>query len=163
MVKMNSQTKIIVFTAVALTAIDLSVRFLMIYGHRCPSGSDGVLTAREIRLVDDQGNLRAHLRTDENREPGLVLYDRNNVNRLQLDTWQNVPSLILHRPDGQRSTYYGMDTEGMAIFDMYGGLQETLFSVNAANGLRTRTSFSSDGTIRVHGRQGGTTFYFANP
>ena len=129
MVKMNSQTKIIVFTAVALTMVDLTARYFMTPRVVVANTSD-VITAREIRLVDDNGNLRAHLYTDENTEPGFLLYDRNGVNRAQLDTFQNIPSLILSRPDGQRSTYYGMDTEGRSIFDMYGDNGEDLASID---------------------------------
>ena len=144
MVKMNSQTKIIVFTAIALTAVDLSVRYAMMQRMALSNVQGGVITAREIRLLDNDGNLRANLRTDENGEGGLVLYDRNGVNRAQLDTWQNIPSLILSRPDGQRSTYYGMDTEGKAMFDMYGDNQETLASMNVTG---DRPSFFSSSNV----------------
>src|SRR5690242_161431 len=119
--KMNSQTRIIVFTAVALTAVDLAVRgFLAQHvapvAFTCPAmQSSDVVTAREFRLVDKDGNLRAHVYTDENGEPGMVLYDRNGTNRAQFDTFQSVPSVILNSPEGGRSTYFGMDENGRSI------------------------------------------------
>lgn len=125
---MNSQTRIIVATAVALTFVDLGVRALFL--NRTPQTGD-VLTAREIRLVDDRGNLRAHLYTDENSEPGLIMYDRNDTERLQLDTWEHIPSLILNRPDGARSTYYGMNDDGSALFHMYDDGGSTRVSLDA--------------------------------
>lgn len=133
MVKMNSQTKIIVFTAVALTAVDLSVRSWMMQRVAPVNTQAGVITAREIRLVDNNGNLRADMTTDENSEAGLIMYDRNGVNRLQLDTWDNIPSLILNRADGLRSTYYGMDTDGRLQFVDYSNSREMLFSPNNGN------------------------------
>ena len=135
--KMNSQTRIIVFTAVALTAVDLAVRgFLaqrtatpVAFSYPAMQASD-VVTAREFRLVDKDGNLRAHVYTDENGEPGMVLYDRNGTNRAQFDTFQSVPSVILNGPDGGRSTYFGMDENGRSILNMYGNHGEELASMD---------------------------------
>jgi hypothetical protein len=149
MVKMNSQTKIIVFTAISLTAVDLSVRYWMMQRTPPAAVQGDIITAREIRLVDNDGNLRAHMTTDENGEAGLVLYDRNGVNRAQLDTWQDIPSLILYRPDGQRSTYYGMDTDGKSMLDMYGDSQETLASLNVTG--QRPSFFSNDSNVTVSG------------
>jgi len=135
--KMNSQTRIIVFTAVALTAVDLAVRgFLaqraapVAFTYSALQTSSDVVTAREFRLVDKDGNLRAHVYTDENGEPGMVLYDRNGTNRAQFDTFQSVPSMILNSPDGGRSTYFGMDENGRSILNMYGNHGEELASMD---------------------------------
>jgi hypothetical protein len=135
--KMNSQTRIIVFTAVALTAVDLAVRgFLaqraapVAFTYAALQTSSDVVTAREFRLVDKDGNLRAHVYTDENGEPGMVLYDRNGTNRAQFDTFQSVPSVILNSPDGGRSTYFGMDENGRSILNMYGSHGEELASMD---------------------------------
>lgn len=136
MVKMNSQTKIIVFTAVALTAVDLSARYWMMR-TMTPTAPAGVVTAREIRLVDNNGNLRAQMTTDENSEAGLVMFDRNNVKRLQLDTWDNIPSLILHRDNGQRATYYGMEPDGQAHLDMLGDHNNVLATMGTVGGSPT--------------------------
>ena len=92
--------------------------------------SGDVVTAREFRLVDRDGNLKAHIYTDENGEPGMVLYDRNGTNRAQFDTFQSVPSVILNSPDGGRSTYFGMDENGRSILNMYGNHGEELASMD---------------------------------
>ncbi|GAB4467753.1 MAG: hypothetical protein OHK0029_39780 [Armatimonadaceae bacterium] len=118
--KMNDQTKIIVCTAVALVGIDLMVRALMPPKVVYIGANPDSVTTHELRLTDKQGNLRAHLYTDSQGEPGLVLYDRAGRTRAQLDTWEAVPSLILFNPNGQRSTYFGMGFDGKAILNMYG-------------------------------------------
>ena len=92
---MNTQTRIIVATAILLVAIDLAVRaFLPVRG--------GVVSAREIQLVDRLGRPRAVLTTDAKGEPGLLMYDAAGRRRLQLDTFQNVPSLILNDENEDR-------------------------------------------------------------
>ncbi len=117
--RMTEQTRIIVCTAVALVGVDLAVRALMM--PRVVNVQTGdVITAREIRLVDNNGNLRAHLYTNGNSEPGLVMYDRENRPRAQLDSFETIPSLILYNENGGRSTYYGMDFQGRSILNMYG-------------------------------------------
>lgn len=104
MTSMNAQTRIIVATAAALAAIDIAVRLLL------PTGaSGGVVSAREIRLVDALGRSRAVLKVDASGEPGLLMYDRNGSQRLQLDTFQHVPSLILNDENEDRRVYFGMD------------------------------------------------------
>jgi hypothetical protein len=117
--RMNDQTKIIVCTAVALVGVDLAVRALMTPRAVHVQTGD-VVTAREFRLVDESGNLRAHMYTDGNSEPGLIMYDREGRRRAQLDSFETVPSLILYNPNGERSTYYGMDFQGRSILNMYG-------------------------------------------
>ena len=153
--RMNDQTRIIVATAVALTVVDLGVRSLFL--NRTPAQANaGVIVAREIKLVDDQGNLRAHMYTDENSEPGMVMYDRANTQRLQIDTWEQVPSLILNRPDGERSTYYGMDSNGLAQFSMYGMDGGSRVSMDANDGSTFRSSVLSAAPVQTTGQ----TIYF---
>ncbi len=100
---MNTQTKIIVATAVVLVAIDLLGRALL------PVRGGSVVSAREFRLVDSHGQSRAVLTTDRSGEPGLVMYDNDGQNRLQLDTFQHVPSLLLRDENETRRVYFGMD------------------------------------------------------
>jgi hypothetical protein len=100
---MNTQTKIIVATAVVLVAIDLLGRAFL------PVRGGSVVSAREFRLVDSHGQSRAVLTTDRNGEPGLVMYDNDGQNRLQLDTFQHVPSLLLRDENEARRVYFGMD------------------------------------------------------
>lgn len=118
MEKLNFQTKVIVATAIALTAVDLAARAFLTQRTVYVRSGD-VVTAREFRLVDESGSLRAHLYTDENSEPGLVLYDREGTRRAQFDTFEQIPSVMLFQPDGVQSSYYGMDTQGRGIFSLY--------------------------------------------
>lgn len=121
MERLNFQTKVIVATAIALTAFDLTVRGFMAQRAPVAAQTGDVITAREIRLVDQSGNLRAQFYTDENTESGLVMYDRDGVRRAQLDTFQQVPSLMLFQPDGARSSYFGIKNEGGGVLQMYDG------------------------------------------
>jgi hypothetical protein len=116
--KMTEQTKIIVCTAVALVGVDLAVRALMMPKTATVRSGD-VVTAREFRLVDADGNVRLHMYTDGAREPGIVLYDRAGRKRAQLDTFETIPSLILFNENEGRSTYYGMDYQGRSVLHMY--------------------------------------------
>jgi hypothetical protein len=144
--RMNSQTRIIVFTAIALTAVDLAVRGLIAqrtHVYHVTRGGGDVVTAREFRLVDDNGNLRAHMYTDERGEPGLVLYDRTGTRRAQFDTFDSVPSVILCAPDGAWSSYYGMDQNGLGIFDMFGPSGETRASMDVTGRRDTFTARES--------------------
>ena len=100
---MNTQTRIIVATAIVLVAIDLAVRALL------PGRSSSVVSAREIQLVDRLGRPRAVLTTDAKGEPGLMMYDAQGRRRLQLDTFQSVPSLILNDENEDRRVYFGMN------------------------------------------------------
>lgn len=156
--RMNDQTKIIVFTAVALVGVDLAVRAMMM--PRAVQVQTGdVVTAREFRLVDDNGNLRAHLYTDGNSEPGLIMYDREGRRRAQLDSFETIPSLILYNEQGERSTYYGMDFQGRSILNMYGESGDNSsplasMSVSEEQGVPGFTFNSTGGqTLRISGEQ----------
>jgi len=118
--KMTEQTKIIVCTAIALVGVDLAVRAMMTPKAVFINQSSDVVTAREFRMVDARGNLRLHMYSDGNNEPGIVLFDRAGRKRAQLDSFETIPSLILYNPNGERSTYYGMDYQGRTILNMYG-------------------------------------------
>lgn len=155
--RMNEQTRIIVLTAVALTAVDLTVRGIF-FRRSMPVTSvaqqaGDVVTAREFRLVDNDGNLKAHVYTDENGEPGIVLYDRNGTRRAQLDTFQQVPSLLLFNPEGAWSSYFGMDEKGLGILDMYdqsGSRPAASMSVSGthSSSLSFQTSSGSFAVVR---------------
>lgn len=115
MVRMNPQTKIIVATAAVLVAIDIAVRLLIparmvVVQQASPVISD-VVTARQLRIVDDSGNAKVVIKLDSNNEPGMQMFDHDGNERLQLDTWRETPSLILMDRNEQQRVYFGMDTE----------------------------------------------------
>ena len=112
MVRMTDQTKIIVATAVALVIVDIAVRlFLPTRTVVIPDGAGtrATMTVRELRLVDDNGNIKAQLKVNSEGEPGLLMWDRSGTQRLQLDTFRQVPSLILLDENENRRVYFGMD------------------------------------------------------
>lgn len=112
MVRMTDQTKIIVATAIALVIVDIAVRLLLptrtVVIRESARVSD-VLTVRQLRLVDAEGNLKAQLKVNSEGEPGLLMWDSTGVERLQLDTFRQVPSLILLDENQNRRVYFGMD------------------------------------------------------
>jgi len=120
MQRWNHQTRVIVACAIVLGALDIFVRFAT-----APKAvASSVVTAQEFRLTDRDGNVRAILDTDASGEPGLKMYDKHNLLRLQLDTYQSTPSLIYLDENGVRRTYYGMggtmnDGE-QAMFSLFG-------------------------------------------
>lgn len=132
--KMNDQTKVIVACTIALISVDIAVRGGWI-SHQPPMSSctdcAGTVTARELRLVDADGNLKAHMYTDESGDPGLILYDRDGLRRAQLDTFDQIPSLILNGPDERHSAYFGMDEAGKSFLTMYGENGEQIVSMDA--------------------------------
>jgi hypothetical protein len=134
---MNSQTKIIVACTLALISVDIGVRGGWLSRHSqnlsCTdcAGSGGI-TVRELRLVDSEGNLKAHMYTDQSGDPGLVLYDQTGAQRAQLDTFNQVPSLILNAPDERRSVYFGMDYNGQSVMTMYGENGTPVASMDAS-------------------------------
>jgi len=106
MQRWNHQTRVIVACAIVLGALDICVRFAT-----APKAvSNSIVTAQEFRLTDKQGHVRAVLATDESGEPGLKMYDKNDVLRLQLDSFQTTPSLLLMDQNGNRRAYYGMSS-----------------------------------------------------
>lgn len=113
MVQMTSQTKIIVATAFALAIVDIAVRVLLptqtVVIHEGSSATPDVLTVRQLRVVDDNGTVKAELKVNSSGDPGLMMWDNTGVQRLQLDTFRQVPSLILMDEQGSRRVYFGMD------------------------------------------------------
>jgi len=113
MERMTSQTQIIVATAFALAITDIAVRVLLptrtVVVHQVNNNSGDVLTVRQLRVVDDNGNVKAELKVNSEGNPGLMLWDNTGVERLQLDTFRQVPSLILLDEGGNRRVYFGMD------------------------------------------------------
>ena len=124
MTRMNSQTKIIVATACALAVVDIAVRLFAptrTIVVRPGGASVDTLTVRTLHIVDNNGESRVTLNVDDSGEPGMVMRDRNGINRLQLDTWQNTPSLILNTRDGNRSVYFGMENgSGQGLYQSRG-------------------------------------------
>lgn len=149
--KMNGQTRVIVATAAMLALVDIGVRVATV---RAPgaSMSNGVVTAREFRLVDQDGNARATISLDRTGEPGLRMYDRNGDLRLQLDSWQNNPSLIFLDNNGHRRTFFGTDImSGQGVFTEYNdqGIPTSSMSLDGSgiNGtVSTRSNVQSTST-----------------
>jgi len=151
--RMNSQTRIIVATAIVLAAVDIAVRL-----HTAPRApvSSGVVTAREFRLTDDRGNVRATMTVDRSGEPGLRMYDRDGTLRLQLDTWQNTPSLILLDRNENRRVYYGMENaDGSGLLQMLSPNGTPLAELNVTGDTPDLTLYKNGATTRMRwdGRQ----------
>ncbi|MBC8143197.1 MAG: hypothetical protein H7Y38_17360 [Armatimonadetes bacterium] len=106
MTQLSRETRIIIACAVSLAAIDIYVRF----ATAPKSVTSSVITAQEFRLSDKNGNIRAVMNTDANGEPGLVMFDRSGTPRLQLDSYETTPSLILMDENGAQRAYYGMSS-----------------------------------------------------
>ena len=168
MTRMNGQTKIIVATACALALVDIGVRLLAPNPGAnnacgtCPalSGGDGVVTARAVRLVDNDGNVRGLWNTDANGEPALWMYDRNGATRIELDTTENTPSLSLHDDDGNRRVYFGMDnTDGTGLYQMMEPDSETAtFSISGSDN-RPRLDLNGDGNFTQTTAEGQSFFH----
>jgi hypothetical protein len=146
--KMTGQTRVIIATAMALAAVDIAVRL-----HQ-PSpvvlnGNSDVVSAREFRLVDSNGNTRITMTMDENDEPGIRLFDRNGQVRAQLDTWQSTPSLILNGPDGSRRVYFGMDEQGGGMLDMMNPDGAEMMSMEATDGMPKLLLSDQNGSPRA--------------
>ena len=58
-----------------------------------------------------------------------------------------MPSVILCSPDGSWSSYYGMDNNGLGIFDMFGSSGETLASMDVTGRRPTFTSENSNVSV----------------
>ncbi|MBC8101194.1 MAG: hypothetical protein H7Z41_01220 [Cytophagales bacterium] len=146
--KMTGQTRVIVFTAMALAAVDIAVRVnqrpVML---NAPSGD--TVVAKEFRLVDNDGNTRIRMSIDENNEPGIVLLDRSGNTRAQLDTWQNTPSLILNGPNGDQRVYFGMDGTDTGVLNIDSGNGKPAISIDAT-GSTPRILVGDPETGNVH-------------
>lgn len=126
----RTQFLIIGLTTMALLTIDVALRTMQIRNTGGP-----VVTAREFRMVDADGNRRAVMSTDENGEPAIFLYDRTGSLRAQLDTMESTPSLILYGPNNERRrVYFGMDDTGDGILEMYGFRGETKATMTTTGG-----------------------------
>ena len=102
--RLSKETRIIIACAVSLAAIDIYVRFAT-----APKPvTSSVITAQEFRLTDKGGNVRAVMNTDADGEPGLIMFDKHGTPRLQLDSYETTPSLILRDEHGDKRAYYGM-------------------------------------------------------
>jgi hypothetical protein len=129
MQRWNYQTRVIVACAIVLGALDICVRFAT-----APKAiSSPVVYAQEFRLTDRDGNLRAVMDTNEDGEPGLKMYDKHNLLRLQLDTYQSTPSLIFLDENGTKRSYYGLggpmnygEESMLSLFDKDGSERQSL-------------------------------------
>lgn len=123
MERMTTQTKIIVATAVALAVVDIAVRAFLpartVVIHEGNSNAN-VLTVQQLRIVDNAGNVKMDMKVNSNGDPGLLMFDSTGIERLQLDTFQNIPSLILMDQDENRRVYFGMQGDsGDALHTNY--------------------------------------------
>jgi hypothetical protein len=123
MERMTTQTKIIVATAAALAVVDIAVRAFLparTVVIREANTNANTLTVRQLRIVDDAGTVKMDLKVNSNGDPGLLMFDSTGTERLQLDTFQNIPSLILLDQDENRRVYFGMESDtGDGTFHNY--------------------------------------------
>ena len=144
---LNYQTRVIVACAIILGALDISVRFAT-----APKPmSASVVTAQEFRLTDKAGNIRAVMKTDNAGEPGLVMYDRSGTPRLQLDSFQTTPSLILRDQNGEERAYYGMGTaDGAGELTFMKPNHEPVAGIAADGGATSFSVSTSDQDATVY-------------
>lgn len=154
MQRWNHQTRVIVACAIVLGALDICVRFAT-----APKAvTNSIVTAQEFRLTDKQGNVRAVLATDNKGEPGLKMYDQNNTLRLQLDSFQTTPSLILLDDNGNRRAYYGMGSpsgDGELSFTTPNGT--TMATMRVDGDTATFSNLNAGQTMSVEGQRIQTT------
>jgi hypothetical protein len=121
MERMTTQTKIIVTTAAVLAVVDIAVRAFLpartvVIREVAPAPvrmtgqSADVLTVRQLRIVDDAGNVKIEMKVNSDNDPGILMFDNSGTERLQLDTFQGIPSLILNDEQENRRVYFGMDS-----------------------------------------------------
>lgn len=127
MERMTTQTKIIVATAAALAVVDIAVRAFLpartVVIREANTNAD-VLTVRQLRIVDERGEVKMDLKVNRSGDPGLLMFDRTGTERLQLDTFQAIPSLILMDQDENRRVYFGMDSgTGEGSFQNYSAIE----------------------------------------
>ena len=123
MERMTTQTKIIVATAAVLAVVDIAVRAFLparTVVIREANTNANVLTVRQLRIVDDSGEVKMDLKVNSNGDPGMLMFDSTGTERLQLDTFQNIPSLILLDQAENRRVYFGMDSgSGDGVYNTY--------------------------------------------
>ena len=149
----SKETRVIIACAFVLGALDIYVRFTT-----APKAvSSSVVSTQELRLTDKQGNTLAVMTTDANGEPGLLMFDKNGTPRLQLDSFQTTPSLILMDQNGAQRAYYGMGSEtgdGQMTFSTPGGAtvaslkisgDASSFSLRGGNGERLASWYAGNG------------------
>lgn len=162
--KLTGQTRVIVFTAMALATVDIAVRVnqrpVML---NAPSGD--TVVAKEFRLVDNNGNTRIQMSIDKNNEPGIVLFDRNGLVRAQLDTWENTPSLILTGPNGNKRAYFGMDGKDTGLLMLDNGDGRPAISIDASSNMPRifMTDPETGNLSTVLDGRGQTTSFSASP
>lgn len=145
---MNSQTRILVCTAFALAAVDIAVRGAGLFQNRYSGRHHDhrVVTAQEFRLTDKSGNTRATLGVDDEGNTGFLLYDRSGTVRAKLDTFDDVPSLILCDPRGEHRVYVGMEQDGSGLVQMYGENGNTITELDTSEGRPTMQFFNRNGS-----------------
>ena len=150
-----AQTRVLIAVAIVLAVVDIAVRLAT--APRAVSNT--VVTAQEFRLTDKGGNIRAVMNVDTSGEPGLRMFDRTGTLRLQLDSFENTPSLILLDRAGSRRVYYGMENaDGSGLLQMMGpnGETQATLTTSGDNPVFTLNDIDSDLTIR---NSGGVTLY----
>ena len=143
--KLNGQTRVIVATAVALALVDIGVRLLPARTAPLAVSSNGVVTAREFRLVDEGGNVRATVSLDAAGDSGVKLYNRDGALRAQIDTWKDTPSVVLYDRQGQERTYLGMDRQScLPLLSLHGDDASRAISLGVSdNGPNSFTLYNN--------------------
>ncbi|MCX6365692.1 MAG: hypothetical protein NTX57_03160 [Armatimonadetes bacterium] len=125
---MTTQTKIIVATAAVLAVVDIAVRAFLptrtVVVHEMsavPANTNAsVLTVRQLRIVDDSGEVKMDMKVNSQGNPGILMFDSSGTERLQLDTFQDIPSLILMDSNENRRVYFGMESgSGSGTYQNY--------------------------------------------
>ena len=116
MERMTTQTKIIVATAAVLAVVDIAVRAFLptrtvVVHETAPANANAsVLTVRQLRIVDESGEVKMDMKVNSQGNPGILMFDSSGTERLQLDTFQDIPSLILMDSNENRRVYFGMES-----------------------------------------------------
>ena len=127
MERMTTQTKIIVATAAVLAVVDIAVRAFLptrtvvVHEMAAPANTNAsVLTVRQLQIVDESGQVKMDMKVNSQGNPGILMFDSSGTERLQLDTFQDIPSLILMDSNENRRVYFGMDSgSGSGTYQNY--------------------------------------------
>lgn len=78
-----------------------------------------VITAEELRLVDEQGTVRARFGLwKPDGRPILYLTDENGKPRLLLNVWHNIPTLTLQDQNGKQRARLYLSSDGNPRIDL---------------------------------------------
>jgi hypothetical protein len=109
-----------------------------------------VLRAREFRLEDESGRLRASLTMRPDGTPGMALFDKEGKVRLSLDlAAEGAPGVHLHDPRGALRGALAVrpdGTPGIALFDDSGAIRASVdVGTDKSSGVHV---YDSQGVLR---------------